>query len=181
MSLNTETLGLGRGDIPANVLAPPPLFPPLVNRPVQINKGLREKRLLEIQSSMMKQFKSSQPSQYQRIDWNYLPKELKIGVQKRTKSVKPNLTDRKSKIGNIEDRLKNLEEKEKKDDSDEDEEIDKKGGNDSEDEEKKEADEELEEEADEEMDDGTDYANNFFDNGEGYEDEDDNLDEGGIY
>lgn len=34
---------------------------------------------------------------------------------------------------------------------------------------------------DEEMDDGTDYANNYFDNGEGYEDEDDNLEDGPIY
>ena len=37
-------------------------------------------------------------------------------------------------------------------------------------------------EPDEEMDGGTDYANNYFDNGEEYlDDEDDNLDEGGIY
>ena len=35
---------------------------------------------------------------------------------------------------------------------------------------------------DEELDEGTDYANNFFDNGEGYLDEDDEgMDEGGIY
>ena len=35
---------------------------------------------------------------------------------------------------------------------------------------------------DEELDGGTDYANNYFDNGEGYlDDDDDNLDEGGIY
>lgn len=34
---------------------------------------------------------------------------------------------------------------------------------------------------DEEMDDGTDYANNYFDNGEDYEDEDDNLEDGPIY
>ena len=41
---------------------------------------------------------------------------------------------------------------------------------------------EEEEEEDEEMDGGTDYANNYFDNGEEFEDEDnDNLDEGGIY
>lgn len=51
---------------------------------------------------------------------------------------------------------------------------------------KKEADEENENdvdipEEDEEMDDGTDYANNYFDNGEGYEDEDDNLEDGPIY
>ena len=37
-------------------------------------------------------------------------------------------------------------------------------------------------EVDEELDGGTDYANNYFDNGEGYlDDDDDNLDEGGIY
>ena len=41
---------------------------------------------------------------------------------------------------------------------------------------------EEEEAEDEEMDGGTDYANNYFDNGEEFEDEDnDNLDEGGIY
>ena len=35
---------------------------------------------------------------------------------------------------------------------------------------------------DEELDEGTDYANNYFDNGENYlDDEDDNLDEGGIF
>lgn len=44
------------------------------------------------------------------------------------------------------------------------------------------AEEELEiQEEDEEMDDGTDYANNYFDNGEAYDDEDDNLDDGPIY
>ena len=31
------------------------------------------------------------------------------------------------------------------------------------------------------MDEGTDYANNYFDNGEGYDEEDDNLDDGPIY
>lgn len=32
------------------------------------------------------------------------------------------------------------------------------------------------------MDDGTDYNQNYFDNGEGYlDDEDDNLDDGPIY
>lgn len=49
---------------------------------------------------------------------------------------------------------------------------------------KKEADEENDvdiPDEDEEMDDGTDYANNYFDNGEGYEDEDDNLEDGPIY
>lgn len=31
---------------------------------------------------------------------------------------------------------------------------------------------------DQEMDEDLDYGNNYFDNGEGYNDEDDNLDEG---
>lgn len=39
----------------------------------------------------------------------------------------------------------------------------------------------MEFDEDEEMDDGTDYANNYFDNGEAYEDEDDNLEDGPIY
>ena len=39
--------------------------------------------------------------------------QLRIGIKKRTKPGKPNLIDRKPKISNIEDRLKNLEEKEK--------------------------------------------------------------------
>lgn len=36
----------------------------------------------------------------------------------------------------------------------------------------------IEDDIDEEMDEGTDYARDYFDNGEGYLDEDDNLDEG---
>lgn len=40
---------------------------------------------------------------------------------------------------------------------------------------------EIIEPEDEEMDEGTDYANNYFDNGEGYEDDEDNMDEGPIY
>lgn len=39
----------------------------------------------------------------------------------------------------------------------------------------------MDEDPDEEMDDGTDYAKNYFDNGEDYEDEDDNLDDGPSY
>jgi DNA-directed RNA polymerase III subunit RPC7 len=31
------------------------------------------------------------------------------------------------------------------------------------------------------LDGGTDYANNYFDNGEGYLDDDDNEDDGAVY
>ncbi|EFN76844.1 DNA-directed RNA polymerase III subunit RPC7-like [Harpegnathos saltator] len=44
------------------------------------------------------------------------------------------------------------------------------------------SDEEMEEyEIDEEMDDGTDYVNNYFDNGEGFDDEEENQDDGPLY
>ena len=38
-----------------------------------------------------------------------------------------------------------------------------------------------EEEIDEELDEGTDYANQYFDNGESYLDEDDNLEDEAAY
>lgn len=44
-----------------------------------------------------------------------------------------------------------------------------------------EMDDDYEEVMDEEMDDGTDYVNNYFDNGEAFDDEDDNLDDGPVY
>jgi len=40
---------------------------------------------------------------------------------------------------------------------------------------------EDEEVEDEELDEGTDYANQYFDNGESYLDEDDNLDDEAVY
>ena len=55
---------------------------------------------------------------------------------------------------------------------DEDDEKDK-----TDDEEKVEVEEDIED-IDEEMDEGTDYARDYIDNGEGYLDEDDNLDDG---
>lgn len=66
------------------------------------------------------------------------------------------------------DRESETEEKEKKkEDEDGEEEGDKEDYED--------------EDLDEEMDDGTDYNLNYFDNGESYEDEDDNLDDGPTY
>lgn len=36
LSFNTEALGIKRGDIVQGQLAPPPTFPPLVNKPVKL-------------------------------------------------------------------------------------------------------------------------------------------------
>ena len=82
----------------------------------------------------------------------------------------------------VEKRLKQLESKEqtgKHEDSDQEEKEES-----DDDDARKSIDGDIseEEEMDEEMDGGTDYANNYFDNGEAYEDgEDDNLEDGDVY
>ena len=117
------------------------------------------------------------------LNWTILPAELRpVKLKKKSmKDGKPNLLDKKAKV-DVEKRLKQLESKEQtgnheesdqeeKEESDDDDARKSVGGDISE-----------EEEPDEEMDDGTDYANNYFDNGEAYEDgEDDNLEDGGVY
>lgn len=103
-----------------------------------------------------------------KFDWKMLPKELRSKI-----SAKRNKQTKTSKEVDIETRLTQLENLERRNvgekvikteatEPEEDEEI-------------------VEEEQDEEMDEGTDYVNNYFDNGEEYEDEDDNLDDGPIY
>merc|ERR1711874_955770 len=102
------------------------------------------------------------------VDWRRFPKELRPGgLKKKRKGEKPNLIKRQ-KV-NVEEKNAGSEDEEEKDEN-----------ANSDDGRKEEV--ESEEEEDEEMDGGTDYANNYFDNGEGFLDEDeDNLDEGGIY
>ena len=117
------------------------------------------------------------------LNWSILPAELKpVKMKKKSsKDAKPNLLAKKSKL-DIEKRLKQLESKEQssKDEGSDQEEKEESDDND----ESKSAAGDIsgEEEPDEEMDDGTDYANNYFDNGEAYEDgEDDALEDGDVY
>ncbi len=128
------------------------------------------------------------------VDWSRFPKELapstarspkKRSRASASKSVKPKLVKR-----NPDELLDKLEKKESakggaNDDEEEGGDNENKENSDVEDEEevRKEGDEiEDADEMDEELDEGTDYANNYFDNGENYiDDEDDNLDEGGIF
>ena len=186
MSFNTESLGFGRGDkLPSNVSVPPPTFPPLNNKPVQLQD---ETFLLKKSEDLRSYFRSSKyfitsetdMKVAKQFDWDFLPDELKPRETKRDhkKRVKPNLTKRPV---DIENKLKELESKESsskgKDHVSSEEE-----GSDSDDDKKSVENGSDGEEQDEEMDEGGDYANNYFDNGEAYEDgEDDNLDDGGIY
>ena len=117
------------------------------------------------------------------LNWAILPPDLRPAKQKTKlkRSVKPNLAKR-SHV-DVETKFKELESKEKSG-KDGDSDKDAQDDTDDEGEEDRKSVENVSggEEPDEEMDGGTDYASNYFDNGEGYEDgEDDNLDEGGIY
>lgn len=132
--------------------------------------------------------------------WKRLPKELRPetaaaeAAAKRKKrkaaSTKPNMVKRKTarESEDVSMALDELEKKEAGDTKSGDEAAVSSGDEgdkekDDDEGEKKESDLEGDgDDGDEELDGGTDYANNFFDNGEGYlDDDDDNLDEGGIY
>ena len=127
------------------------------------------------------------------IDWRRFPKELcpssetKKSKRKGGTASKPNLVSKKAKVKvNPDDILNKLEQAEKNganEDEDGNEGSDVEGSDKEEDNVENKNEENLDsDEIDEELDEGTDYANNFFDNGENYlDDEDDNLDEGGIY
>ena len=115
------------------------------------------------------------------LDWSRFPREIRPGgLRKKVKDkklVKPNLIKRKqADIDKKLDDLGKLEDKDDKSDneSDKDETEDKKRNSEDE----VNDDEGSDVEPDEEMDGGTDYANNFFDNGEGFlDEEEDNLED----
>jgi len=226
LTFNAELLGIGRGDAPQSVLAPPPKFPPRPQRIPPLVEDAEQDYLLAVRKELQTQMRASQfyitpppsasaeKSKYTverysdrfavakdaslNLCWSRFPKELRpetaAEAAKRKKrkaaSAKPNLVKKRTARAS-EDVSKALDELEKR------EATDAKSGDeaaaasgdeedkDKEDEEaeKKESDMEGDgDEVDEELDGGTDYANNYFDNGEGYlDDDDDNLDEGGIY
>merc|ERR1719482_1015811 len=162
------------------MMAPPPTFPPLTNQPVKLVEDSEQEYILAVGKELRNAFRGSQyflggkgdPLPQLDLRWDRLPAELKPGglKKKAKKSVKPNLV-KKSKV-DIEkklDELGKLEDK-KGDDSEDEKDEDKKSEAGS-----------GQDEPDEEMDGGTEYASNYFDNGEGFGDdgEDDNLDEGG--
>lgn len=106
--------------------------------------------------------------------YSQMPFELRSAAyKKKLSSLKPSKAKKlKMDTDNIQEKLKILEQKESEK-SDQFETQNKvKGDNDSDD------DLENEEQADDQDMDEGDYENNYFDNGEGYNDEDDNLDDG---
>ncbi|XP_065169061.1 DNA-directed RNA polymerase III subunit RPC7 [Atheta coriaria] len=199
-----SSLGVGNNEVlPGPVTQPPPLFPVLDHKPIGLNITIETKYLLMLKQDFVDHIQSSpahiklavkddsqevqagmepinkmlsQPVGKNSFDWAMFPSELrpKMIAKKFKKPVPPASTNIKTET-DIVDRLDKLEHLEKTtplnttvkqevaDEEDENEMV-------------------LDEdEEDEEMDDGTDYANNYFDNGEAYEDEDDALEDGPIY
>ncbi|XP_042242176.1 DNA-directed RNA polymerase III subunit RPC7-like [Homarus americanus] len=206
-----EQLGVQKGEVlPERVVGPPETYPPLEFRPVQPtqDKDLADSYLLVVKKEYREHMQNSQyyiqpgvkrpdierySDRYQvlaghhgqlTLNWSRFPKELHPSVpsaanKKRKKlasKMKVNVKKARTKDVNVSERLEALEKKEATQGVEENEEE-------GEDEEEK-AEETLEEleEVDEELDEGTDYVNNYFDNGDSYiDEEDDALEEGGVF
>ncbi|XP_050578838.1 DNA-directed RNA polymerase III subunit RPC7-like [Bombus affinis] len=202
MSISTEQLGFVKGEaLPPPVLQPALKYPLLQYKPLPLNitkekiyllelkKGYAEymrgspnnvlplviKKNIERYSDRYQDLITDKSSYESRYDWSRMPVELKSQLRKRKGQKCENL---QTKRKNIEIELEELEKKESLEQSDAEEEEKEEEEAEGKDDEQT---EDEEEELDEEMDEGTDYANNYFDNGEGYDDEDDDLDDGPIY
>ncbi|KAL2715095.1 hypothetical protein V1478_014793 [Vespula squamosa] len=207
MSFNTEQLGFAKGEVlPSPVLQPPQKYPMLEYKPLTFSITNEMSYLLELKRDYTEFLRESpynvQPielkkdierysDRYQdlmtdksgydtRYDWSKVPSELKPSLrrQKSQATIQPK---KKQKTVDIESKLQELEKKETNQQGDVQEEEEEKADEEAEEKETDEVVEDEEEELDEEMDEGTDYVNSYFDNGEGYDDEEDNMDDGPIY
>lgn len=191
-----EGLGLAPGEpAPPPILHPPPLYPALDHRPLELRSSELEDYLVSIKQDL-KQYALKSPhyltksdpksmaierysDKYRKngegsgemgwdIDWDYFPKELRIGKKtiKPVKSKVPRKKKQESNDGLLAKKLDNLEKAEQSAESEQS------------------AEEENVEEAYDEHEDeeGTDYNLTYFDNGEDYEGgEDEALEEGPVY
>ena len=205
LTFNAEILGVTREQpAPSSVLDPPPLYPPLRTKPkkppntsesIYLN-SLAKNFVSKMQDSPYYTSKLSpvdDPFLTLGLDEGRFPSELvnvfkNPGISKATKrksTIRSNLKNKRVRTdisGDINGHLDKLEEKEGKVAEDESETKELKSKETEKDNDGEVDEEDLEEMDDEEMDDETDYARDYFDNGEGYlDEEDDNLDEGGIY
>ncbi|XP_076658658.1 DNA-directed RNA polymerase III subunit RPC7-like isoform X1 [Halictus rubicundus] len=208
MSISTDQLGFSKGEaLPPPVLQPPPKYPPLEHKawpPVittemsyllelkrEFAEYMREspnnvlplviKKDIERYSDRYQDLITDKSSYAIRYDWSRMPAELKPQTKKR-KGQSSSTPKKKQKAVDVETKLQELEKKEALQPSDaEEEEKEEEDGEEKDDEHAEDEEEDLHLQMDEEMDEGTDYVNNYFDNGEGYDEEDDNLDDGPIY
>ncbi|XP_054735092.1 DNA-directed RNA polymerase III subunit RPC7-like [Anastrepha obliqua] len=195
-----QTLGCIGKDIPQVQTAPPPTFPPLMTKPVKLETTAAQnyqilwkeaylnhmrdspyfltpkianinRNLQSYSDEWASAVESAKRKTKADFVWQMMPAELHSTQKKRRITGSDKIVAKKSK--NVDDRLKVLEEKERNEDN---KDV-AKASTDSE----QEDEEEEEAPADEEMDDENDYGNSYFDNGEAYNEEDDNLDDGPVY
>ncbi|GFR10623.1 uncharacterized protein TNCT_297591 [Trichonephila clavata] len=180
-------VGFGSEDVLPPLNQPPPIYPPLLFKPVPLLTGKKILYTLTLKQEIRTSFKESgyyvppvsmkkdierYTDKYQQIhaadqvvwDKKLFPKELfERPVKKKRKIMKPR------KETAIVEKLEVLEAKEEESDV-------------AEDEEEKEEDGENVEENEEELEEETDYGHSYFDNGESYlDEEEDNGDEGYEY
>lgn len=209
--MTLEQLGVQRGEVlPDSIVGPPETYPPLEFRPCQPpQKESVEEYILCIKKEFQEHMQNSQyyiqpevkspdierySDRYQvlashrgqlTLNWSRFPKELHpmTGSVTKKRKLKPkkvavNIKKARTKDINVKETLEELEKKEATTGTEENEEEEEA---DPENKPEEEVIEELEE-VDEELDEGTDYINNYFDNGESYlDEEDDALEEGGVF
>uniref|UniRef100_A0A6B2E6Z6 DNA-directed RNA polymerase III subunit n=1 Tax=Phlebotomus kandelakii TaxID=1109342 RepID=A0A6B2E6Z6_9DIPT len=201
-----QTLGCVGKDLQTidRTLVPPPLFPMLPTKPVALDssserqykvlwkedfigylrdspyftktKNLEQKvqRYSDAYINVLED--TSKSRQKGEFLWDTMPAELRPSAKRLKKRVAQDevpKTSKKPKTMDIVAKLNQLEKLEQTEKTKIKEEPESDNENPEEDAEP--------EEFDEEMDDENDYGNNYFDNGEAFNEEDDNLDDGPIY
>ncbi|KAK0162069.1 hypothetical protein PV327_008434 [Microctonus hyperodae] len=199
-----EQIGISKDEQLLVILHPPPKYPPLEYKAPEFVCSTELSYLIELKRSFNEMMQESpnnvqlkvlindierysdvyqkmmQPeiNYDQHYDWTLLPSELMPKALKRKRGEAKKII-KKPKVVDIDKKLEELEKKETMQDSDTEETAKADGDDEEKDPDENVEDEEVE--VDEEMDDGTDYYNNYFDNGEGYDEEDDNLDDGATF
>ena len=84
------------------------------------DQGGKEIKLLQYHSNLARQFRVHQDTVLANLDYSLLPAELRPGVKKRMKGARPRVEAKRTRP-NLEERLHNLEDKEKNENEDEDE------------------------------------------------------------
>ncbi|XP_036140930.1 DNA-directed RNA polymerase III subunit RPC7-like [Monomorium pharaonis] len=203
ISFTMEQMGISKGEIlPTPVIQPSLIYPQLDHKPLPIQLTTEMSYLVELRRDFTEYMRESpnnvqaailnedverfcedfedtitryDKSKYEAYhDWSKMPMELKLS--KKRKSCQRNKeSNKKKKDTDIAKKLAELEQKESIQQPVEEE--DKEEGDDEENNEGKEMGEYVKDEEEDEMDDGTDYANEYFENGDNYYSEDDNDDD----
>ncbi|CAH1638767.1 unnamed protein product [Spodoptera littoralis] len=202
-----QALGIARGENTPQNVAPPPLFPKLEVKPLPLPSDAATDYMLIVKEQFIEYLhespayvrKEAESDGIERYSdkykmlalnakkdkvldcvWANMPPELRPQAKKVRKAA---AAAPKPKLSNAEAIAKRLQTLEKKEIQEGDEAMETNDNEETVKNQEVNDDEEVEDEHEEEfeIDDGTDYANNYFDNGEDYDEEDDNLDDGPVY